>query len=265
MGIFSEYLNSKGKLDKPVVKDVADKVDVPANKAKAPPKAKGQSKPGNYAATGGKNPKKAEKGFGDEGDKALKYDPEKACKHVKVPTAEGIQAVKAAADAIAKNPFVVEHLIGELKKKNVLGVVVGEMFSHNESFKHLAEIMANESFGPNTCRKLVKAMQEEVAPPYEDFGLDEFDGEEGMEGEDEELGLDGEDELGDEEAELGDEDMDFLSQMGSEEEEMPLDGEEMPMDGEMPPKGLEDDGTGMVPQPPMPPAMEHLIRAINAR
>jgi hypothetical protein len=263
MGIFSEYLNSKGKLDKPVVKDVADKVDVPANKAKAPPKATGQSKPGSYAATGGKKPKKAEKGFGDEGDKALVYDPEKACKHIQVPTAESIHAVKAAVEAISKNPFVVEHLIGELKKKNVLGVVVGEMFSHNESFGHLAEIMANESFGPNACRKLVKAMKEEVAPPYEDFGLDEFDGEEGME--DDEEGLEDE-EMGDEEAQLGDEDMDFLSQMGAEEEEMPLDGEEVPMDGEVPPEeGMEDDGTGMVPQPPMPPAMEHLIRAINGR
>jgi hypothetical protein len=260
MGIFSEYLDSKGKLDKPVVKDVADKVDVPANKAKSPPKGHGQMKPTNYS-NGGKKLKKAEKGFGDEGDKALVYDPEKTCKHVKVPTAEGIQAVKAAAAAIADSPFLVEHLIADLKRRDSMGILVGELFTHNDAFKHLAEVMANKDFGPTLSRKLVSALKkEEVAPPYEDFGLSEFDDEEGMEMGDD---LDGEEDLGDEtegeEAVLGDEDMDFLSQMGAEGEEAPLEDEMGLEDPGM--EGLED-GTG-IPQKPMPPAIEHLMHALK--
>lgn len=259
MGIFSEYLSSKGKLDKPVVKDVADKVDMPTDKAKAPPKGNGQMKPKHYA-DGGKKLKKAEKGFGDEGDKELVYDPEKACKNAKIPTAESIQAVKAASLAIAVNPFVVEHLIRELKKKDALGILVGELFTHNETFQQLAGIMASEAHGPFTCSKLVRAMKEEVAPPYEDLGLDDT-------GDDDMLDPNSPDdeELGD--ADLGDDDMDFLNNMQSDEDETPLEddgmGDQMTLDGDpaaADPDAMNDDG---MTQKPMPPAIENFMLAWN--
>jgi hypothetical protein len=278
MGIFSEYLSSSGKLDKPVVKDVADKVDMPSGKSKQPPKGNAQYTPKHYA-DGGKKLKKATKGFGDEGDSALKYDPEKTCKNVKIPTAEGIQAVKAAAAAIADNPFLAEHLIADLKRRGAMGVVVAEMFTHNDTFKHLAEVMANKDFGPTLSRKLVSALKkEEVAPPYEDFGLSEFDDEDGMgmDGMDdpdaeEDMGDDGE--MGDEDATLGDDDMDFLGQMQHDGDEEPLPGDEdgmgdeMTLDGDpaaVDPNAMDDSGMAL-PKKPMPPAMEHLMRALNRR
>lgn len=271
MGIFSEYLSSSGKLDKPVVKDVADKVDMPSGKSKQPPKGNAKFTPKHYA-DGGKKLKKASKGFGDEGDKALVYDPEKCCKPAKIPTAEGIQAVKAAAAAIADNPFLVEHLIADLKRRNVMGVLVGEMFTHNDTFKHVAEVMANKDFGPTLSRKLVSALKkEEVAPPYEDFGLSEFGDEDEMGMEDDpdaEEGMD--DEMGDE-ADLGDEDMDMLGQMQHDGEEEPLPEDEEGMGDDMmgdpnavDPNAMDDSGMGL-PQKPMPPAMEHLMRALNRR
>jgi hypothetical protein len=264
MGIFSEYLNSSGKVDKPVVKNVADKVDMPSGKSKQPPKGHGQFTPKHYA-DGGKKLKKASKGFGDEGDSALKYDPEKACKHIEIPTAEGIQAVKAAAAAIADNPFLIEHLITDLKRRNVMGVLVGEMFTHNDTFKHIAEVMANKDFGPTLSRKLVSSLKkEEVAPPYEDFGLSEFDDEDDMDQDDPNAEEDMEDDMMGDEADLSDEDIDMLNQLrhDGDEESLPEDEDGMDDPKNVDSKAMDDGGMGLKKKP-MPPAMEHLIRAIN--
>lgn len=164
MGLFQEYLNSKGAVDKPKISVTGDFVD-PMTSPNAP---KG-GKP--YGVSDGKKTKiSKEKGFGDQGDSKLKYEPKVDNKQsvapAKIPTAEQAELCGVLVDAIKKDPSVTEQLIGQLRRNGLLGMVVAEMLQIRETYTHMAEVMSHDEHGPIACKKLVKAMKEEVAPPF---------------------------------------------------------------------------------------------------
>lgn len=164
MGLFQEYLNSKGSVDKPKVSVTGDFVD-PMTSPNAP---KG-GKP--YGVSDGKKPKMSkEKGFGDEGDSKLKYQPKvdnkKSVAPAKIPTAEQAELCGVLVDAIKKDPSLTEQLIGQIRRNGLLGMVVAEMLQFKETYTHMAQVMSHDEYGPVVCSKLVRAMNEEVAPPF---------------------------------------------------------------------------------------------------
>lgn len=170
MNKFLEYLNTKGHLqNKPEVKVVADKVDLPSGRAKKPPVGQGMKNGMQpYLKSDGKVSRGTQKGFGDSGDRSLVYDVTKSPKPASIPTAESFyhhQLFPMVRETIKQNPALVEQLVRDLKRNGLLGILVGELSTHNETFQHLAQIMSNESHGPDVCKKFVRAMNEDVAPP----------------------------------------------------------------------------------------------------
>lgn len=162
MGIFQEYLNSRGKIEKGEVSISGDRIDpkTPPNK---PPKGE---KP--YV---GKDGGKSSKPFGDQGDKDLKYEPatdltNKGKAPAKIPTVEQVELSTLVTDAAAKDITVIEQLIVQLKRRGLLGPLVAEMLQHRETYQHIAEIATHESYGPEVCSRLTRAMNEEVASPF---------------------------------------------------------------------------------------------------
>ncbi len=86
---FTEYLDSKGNLNKPIIDKTLDQVDMPTDLTNAPPKIPSKGKnwidnetlsdaPKPYKSVGFTSKPNSEKGLGDLGDKnlALKYDTE---------------------------------------------------------------------------------------------------------------------------------------------------------------------------------------------
>lgn len=253
---FLEYLNSKGTMqDKPKVKDIADEVDMPKGRDIKPPKGQGMvgdQQPYSTDGTGISKSKKSDKGFGDQGDSDLKYDVTKNPKGDKLPTAEHTFLPKMVKDAILVNPKLIEHIVNELSKANLLGPLVAELSSYRETFTHLTEIMASESYGPSVCDRFARSIKESVSPGRYGSGRDEEMDQSDMEGEDEE-----EDMMDMPEPHPWDDDMEDDPLMGGSDEEggAPFD-EEPPSDEDLEP-GM--DGMGQ-PQKrlPMPKALEHL-------
>lgn len=170
---FNEYLNSKGKIEDSKVDISGDRTD-PMTPPNAPPKGK------PYANVDGKS-KKSEKGFGDHGDKELMFKYDTKCankKGVKLPTVEFAQyeLIPLISESLEKNPFIAESMVRELKRRGVLGTLVGELMEHKETYKHIASLMGHKSCGEQVCKKLVRAMTEEISPP---FGSNHDDSEEG--------------------------------------------------------------------------------------
>lgn len=165
MKTFNEYLNSKGQVEDGKVDIHGDRVD-PMTPPNSPPKGK------PYMASNGKDKtKKSEKGFGDQGDKDLIYEPDvksASKKAADIPTAEFAQyeLVPLISECLEKNPFLAENIVRDLKKKGMLGLLVGELMEHRETYKHLASIMGHKQFGEQICQKLVRAMREEISPPF---------------------------------------------------------------------------------------------------
>ena len=164
MGLFQEYLNSKGSVEKPKVSISGDFVD-PMTAPNAP---KG-GKP--YGVSDGKKLKMAkEKGFGDEGDSKLKYVPKvdksNGVAAAKIPTAEQAELCGVLVDAIKKDPTIAEQMVFQLRHNGLMGMVVAEMLQFKETYQHIAEVMSHKEYGPSVCGKLVRAMNEEVAPPF---------------------------------------------------------------------------------------------------
>jgi hypothetical protein len=158
---FNEYLSSKGKVEDAVVDIHGDQID-----PKTSPKNSPDGKP--YCSSG-KN-KKSDKGLGDEGDKELIYKPDTASnkKPTKIPTMEFSQyeLIPLITESLEQNPFFAENIVRDLKQKGLLGILVGEMMEHKETYKHIASLMAHKS-GEQICAKLVNAMmQEEISPPF---------------------------------------------------------------------------------------------------
>jgi hypothetical protein len=172
---FHEYMNSKGNIAKPVVTVDGDNIDpkTPPNK---PPKGETP-----YKCSDGKPKKAGEKGFADEGDKKLKYNPDvespkgKAPAHI--PTVEQFEAVSLLRKKAQKDAAVIENLVHHFKAHGLLGPLVAEMFEHRETYQHLSQILAHEHYGEKVFGKLSRALTEEVAKPFsdqlDDTGLDQ--------------------------------------------------------------------------------------------
>jgi hypothetical protein len=163
---FDEYLSSKGVVGQPVVKLDGDRID-PETMPNAPP---GGGNP--YMAKNVKT-KTSNKGLGDEGDSALEYIPQvdnksKGKAAAKIPTVDEVSLAVKVANAAASDPTVLETVVRQLKNNGLLGALVAETLNHRETFKHLSQVMAHESYGPDLCNKLVRAMNEEVAAPFSD-------------------------------------------------------------------------------------------------
>jgi hypothetical protein len=252
MGLFQEYLNSKGVVSKPKVSVTSDFVD-PQTPPTAAPKPQG----GDYSVGGKKLKSGSEKGFGDQGDSKLKYEPKvdntSSAAPAKIPTAEQAELCGVLVDAIKKDPTIVEQMIGQLRRNGLMGMVVAEMLQFKETYEHLAEVMSHDEYGPPVCSKLVRAMSEEVAPPFSAS----------LEGSDEDLEDDEDLEnssVGDEEG-IDDGDMDMGDASDTNEDPNsadPLMGaqQQQPMPGQQP-----------MPQP-MPPgasAMKNFQRAMMRR
>lgn len=212
MGLFQEYLDSRGKVRKPVVDVSGDQID-PKTSPNAPPKG---GKP--YVANGSKKGKKGcNKGFADMGDNDLKYMPSTTGKGkapAKIPTVEQVELATIVIEALKRDNSFAERLVYEAKTNGVLGLIIAEALEHRVTYNHLVEVMAHKTHGPTMCDKLVRAMNgvvtEEVSPPEsKNFVNDESDFEDNEFADDE---LD--DEFGNEE--------------GLDDEMPPEEGEKMP-------------------------------------
>jgi len=161
MKTFNEYLNSKGQVETGKVDIHGDRTDpmTPPNK---PPKEHGK-KP--YIAKGEKN---SQKGLGDHGEKELKYEPDTgkdSKKPADIPTVESFaqyELVPLVSESMEQNPNFAEHVVRDLKRRGLLGVLVDELMEHRETYKHIARLVINEDEKQN---KLTRAM-EEVSPAY---------------------------------------------------------------------------------------------------
>lgn len=166
MGLFQEYVDSKGKLRKPNV-DVSGGDPDPKTPPTSPPKENG-TKP--YAASDGKGPKnKQEKGFGDQGDSDLKIDYGKDMKGkapAKIPTVEQVELAAFVSETAAHNVDFIERLVREMKNRDLLGSLAAEMFQHKSTYVHMSEMMKHETYGPEICSRLNRIMDEEVSPPF---------------------------------------------------------------------------------------------------
>lgn len=246
---FQEYLNAKGVMkEKGDVAILAKNLEVKPGGPIGIPKERKPMKHGKQAQIKeGKKGKKAEHGFGDLGNKKLIYDA-KGVKPAKLPTAEAYQWLPVIRESIAQDPTMVEALVREFKRNGMLGILVGELSQHKETFSHLTELMGHGEYGPSICKKLARALKENVAMPFsrndeeEDDLEDEDEDEEDLgDDEDDEMapppGMDGQDPnaMGDE---MGGDDMDMMggedpNAMGDE-----MGGEDpTAMGGEMPPPG----------------------------
>ena len=167
MGLFQEYVDSKGKMRKAKV-DVSGGDPDPKTPPNKPPKENG-TKP--YTASDGKRPKnKCEKGLGDKGDKDLQFKfkgHEKGKGPAKIPTCEQVELAVFAAEVAKTDVDFVETLVKEMKKAGMLGELVAETLNHKATFNFLSEIMEHETYGPEICGRLNRAIKaEEVAPPF---------------------------------------------------------------------------------------------------
>ena len=232
---FDEYLNSKCKIEeKPFISVNADRVD-PETIPNSPP---GGGNP--YISKGIKNKKGTSKALGDMGEDITDMPKElygKGKSAAKIPTVDEVTLILNITKAAQKNPTIIESVVLSLKNQGLLGSFVAETLNHRETYKHLSKIMAHESYGPELCGKLIRAMNEEVATP---FG-DELDDDEEVDNDDGEDGVDddGEDGVDDDGEEAVDDDgVEAVDDDGEEavdddgEEGVDGDGEEG-VDGDM--------------------------------
>lgn len=285
---FVEYLDSKKNIVKPKVKVVADEVDMPADRKKNPPKGVGmQGGKQPYVKDNGGKPAMAKgKGFGDlKSPNVPHYDVEKETKPSKLPTAESPFYIAAIVrESIKEDPRIVETIVRDLKRNGLLGVLVGELLTHKETFSEMACVMGSKSHGQCICERLARAIRE-VSVPFSD----EFESGEDpdalppddMPTEDpDEMDLGDEDMEEDPGMEDGLDDMDGLDDPGMEGGEPCQDCGGMGQmegqpcmacggTGQMPDLSGEGDEDMMVPPqghegPDVPPpALENLMRAMN--
>ena len=160
---FIEYLNSAGKIS-----DVSDevKVDVPKDKANKPPKGKGVTeKIHPYQAPDCKSKKEV--------------DFLKEPKNMKESNYLGI--FQNTRQIIADNPTLIENLVRDFKRNGLLGILVGEIMEHQESYKEIANLLGSKTYGETVSRKLSRALLEMTAPPVlgnpqGDMTSDDLDG-----------------------------------------------------------------------------------------
>ena len=169
---FLEYVDSKGKLKNPIISVDGDNLEVD----KSPDKPEGGGNP--YIAKSIKtNDKERIKGLGNSGNQDMIYQPavDKSGKSkasdkapAKIPTVNEISITSRYARTLSESPMLVENLVAQIKSKGMLGPLVAELLNHKETFNHISQIMAHESYGVNLCNKLVKALNEDVSQPFSD-------------------------------------------------------------------------------------------------
>jgi hypothetical protein len=196
---FYEYMDAKGKIKATIANDKSgDHVE----------KGKGKG-PGSDGSKAPKGKKSTDKGFGDQGDQELviKFDKDGQTKPGKKATVRTVEFAQyellpLIRETIESNPLMTEDVVRELKRNGLLGILVGEILEHSETYKHIASVMAHKQYGPMVCKKLARAMSEEAAAPFRD-GADEDEEEEELPNMDQEDGdgIDDEDENGMEDSE----------------------------------------------------------------
>lgn len=192
---FLEYMNSRGKIDKPVTDASGDQIDpkTPPSGPKSggkPYAAKGSGKafkmkgadngPG-FAQKGNQKliykpkedgKKSSAEGFAQKGDKKLIYKPKDNPKKVKVPTVESRHGLlPLLRESLNTDPCFVHHVINEMNDGNLMGVLVGELLDRRETYQYIAEVMSHPVYGPRVCRKLIQSLKEEVAEPLRKQGV----------------------------------------------------------------------------------------------
>jgi hypothetical protein len=261
---FQEYINAKGGKGGDDVGSEKAKValiaDYPGDKNNTPPQGGA-----NYTAPGAQPPKGHQAdgpdkgGFANDGDKKLVYKPKvegtyereqvktktqewldttkelslsEFAKEIRHSALDGIDEGESPTDNIRQtvanckmNPNLMESLLREIKRADLLEAFVVQAFQLPEAFSGLAKLMETSDEGDVICRRLVRAMNEIVGPPAHDMD-DEDDpnpddlGDEEMGDEDmSHLNL-GDEDMGDED--MGDEDMGD-EDMGDEDMEGDLD------------------------------------------
>jgi hypothetical protein len=196
MRSFTEYLNEKGKLVKPVIDPEADTGPSPvASPEKSAIEGKTwkaeaalKDKPVAYSAPGeDKGQPKYEKGFAQEGDKKLIYEPDVNKKEKEVPTfpkgkteqfIHDTQNMSNAAfvhymatqtspeyikavEIVGANKKLLESLILEVKKHGHFDSLVKEVFNQPEIFEELKHLIAT-SEGTNL---LFEKFLDEITAP----------------------------------------------------------------------------------------------------
>ena len=175
---FDEYMNAKGNVEKPKISTSGDNVtgmDSPNYK-----KPKLHESP--YVVKGAKNANKKEKGFADEGDQNLVFNYEKEVKPADIPTVKEfahLELVPLVTECVKSNPMLIENIVRDLKRNGVLGILVGELVEHSETYNILAELMESETYGPSICKKLAKAIREQVSSAEHKKDMDDEDSDDG--------------------------------------------------------------------------------------
>lgn len=253
---FLEYVDSKGKLKNPIISLDGDNLEVD----KSPDKPEGGGNP--YIAKTIKANDKS-KGLGDSGDQDMVYEPSvdksgKSKTPAKIPTVNEISITSRYARTLSESPMLVENLVSQIKSKGMLGPLVAELLNHTETFNHISQIMAHESYGANLCNKLVKALNEDVAQPFSDeLGDEQPDDEQSEEDEDEYDFDDDEDEGDDENYDFDDD------EEGGDEENADPDLDQSDADPLMDMDAENGDGEPMNPNMAQGgPAMKNLHKAM---
>jgi len=181
MGLFQEYMDAKGKIVKPKI-DISGGDPSPKTPPSKPPKEHGDKPYANSNGKGSKNNK--DKGFGDQGDQSLKYTPSdnpssKGHPPANIPTVEQIELASLVAEAATKDQSLIENLVRQIKANGLMGPLVAEMLQYKEAYSHMSHIMGDSKYGADICKNMVRAMSEEVAPPFHSqMNLDDEEGSE---------------------------------------------------------------------------------------
>lgn len=245
---FQEYLNAKSGSKKDDVSEkpkIAKVADYPGpNNNKPPQGGAGYAAPGAQPPKGHQADGPDKGGFANKGEKNLVYNPKTEGAYdrevIKTKTQEWLDGtkglslsefakeIKASAVVNGKsptnnirqtvancrlNPNLIETLLREFKREEMLEAVVAQLFTHPEAYNELAKIMEGNNDGLLVCRRLVRAINEIVGPPAHDLDDEDEDGEK-LGGPDL-----GDEDMGDEDMDmdLGDEDMDDEDDMGDDE------------------------------------------------
>lgn len=161
-------------------------------------------------------------------------------------------SIKDTVEACKCNKRQLSALVREMKRNDLFNSLFAEMVSHSESYAVLAKLMGKDE---SVAKKLVKALNEDVAPPMGDSLVP-------MKKKKPVLGDD-----------MGDTDMDSDSEEMGDEENMDMDSEEGDMDSDSEEMGdseeseMGDDIGGddtMMPPPKKKKGMSNLLGAMKS-
>lgn len=133
------------------------------------------------------------------------------------------EAIRYVAALSSKDERVIEQLVNELKRNQVLGEVFKAALEYPESYRELSALFENEE-GEKRAKSFARALKEAVGPP---MGLKPGQ-EDDMDNPHPEMGDEMDDEMGDEESDdMDDDDMDM-----DDEDDMDMHGADDDLDGD---------------------------------